>query len=168
MIAHNEKWNTKKYEGCPSAYTLLLLCSAMTVFAQKTSFSGNWIINKDKMDFGQAPEWVIPKNIKVEQGADKLTLTRISLDQSLAEQAPITETLAFNGKPFLRTPASGPLVTTTLHWLNDQSFTLVRKGTSIVTEIWTLEDGGKTLVVNRDVTQDNGLKYNLRCYYTIQ
>ncbi len=145
----------------------LLVCSSMSAFAQKTNFSGSWLVNKTKTDFGKAPESIIPKSIKVEQQSDKLTLTRINLNDALEEQPPITELLSFNGQPFVRNHASGT-VTTTLNWLDDQSFKLIRKGSVTATETWTLADNGKTLLIDRNVEQPDGFKYETKCVYDKQ
>lgn len=144
---------------------ILLLCSSIAAFAQKTNFSGTWLINKAKTDFNaaHAAEWVVPKIIKVEQQADKLTLTRISTDNQLRDQPPVIEILDFDGSPFQRT-SSGSQVATTLHWLTDASFGLTRKGTQIATENWTLTDGGNSLVIDRNVETSTG-SYAIKCYY---
>jgi len=144
---------------------ILLVCSAISVLAQKANFSGTWLLNKTKTNFGTAPEWVLPKTVKVDQQADKLTITRINLDQQLKEQAPIAEILTFDGKPLQRTLDNGATVTTTVHWQNDQSFNLSRRSTQIIEEAWTLQDNGKTLVIDHSVEQANGVKFTIKCYY---
>jgi hypothetical protein len=142
---------------------LLLLSSSITAFAQKANFSGNWLINKSKVDFGEAPEWILPRSFKIVQTADRLFISRILLKGDLTEQAPINDTLSFDGSAF-----KNPLEAVSIHWLNDQSFTLNRKSNSEVNETWTLEDGGKTLVINRDVKQSNGMQYQIKSVYDKQ
>jgi hypothetical protein len=148
---------------------ILLLLSPVLAFAQKTNFSGTWQINKDKTDFAgaRAAEWVVPKTIKTDQQNDKLVLTRISVDRDMQEQPGIVESLPFDGAPFQRTSGDSKIYTT-LHWINDNSFTLNRKGTLTATENWTLEDEGKTLVIDRSVEQADGGSYKLKCYYDKQ
>lgn len=145
----------------------LLLCSSMAATAQKSNFSGGWLIDKTRTEFGKAPESVIPRSMKVDQQADKLMLSRINLNEQLAEQPATTETISFDGSPFVRNAATGK-VTTTLSWLDDQSFKLTRKGSMTATENWTLEGSGKTLVINRSVEQADGFKYEIKCYYNRQ
>jgi hypothetical protein len=149
---------------------LVLLCSSVTAFAQKINFSGSWLINKTRTDFigSRAAEWVVPKTLKIDQQADKLILIRMSIDNQLQDLPPVSETLAFDGTAFQRTQASGLAVTTSLHWLDNTSFTLTRKGTNETEETWTLEDNGKTLVVDRNVEQADGSKYEIKCYYDKQ
>ncbi|MCR8556985.1 hypothetical protein KXD93_05000 [Mucilaginibacter sp. BJC16-A38] len=148
----------------------ILLFTTVKAFAQKADFNGTWQVNKAKIDFGRAPEWIIPRYIKVEQQADKIAIIRTSLDQDLKELAPVTENLTFDGKPLVRTPVAGTTVTTTLKWTNDQSILLTRTAgpNNGATENWTLEDGGKTLVIDRNVEQSNGMKYTIKCYYAKQ
>ena len=148
---------------------MLLICSSITAFAQKTNFTGKWLINKSKIDFGQAPEWIVPKSIQIEQGTDKITVTKTNLNPELKDLVPVTDRLTFDSKPFERTTAAGLLVTSSLKWLNDSSFTISLKTTKQqATETWNLEDSGKTLTINREVEQTDGLKYTVRCFYDKQ
>ena len=145
-----------------------LVCTSLSAFAQKTNFSGTWQLDTLKTAFGEAPRSIIPKIIKIDQQAAQLVLTRISLNDQMQEQPAMMETLALDGTPFQKTPAATP-VTTTLHWLDDSTLMLTRNGTLNATETWTLEDGGKTLFIDRSVEQkSNGYKYTIKCYYTRQ
>lgn len=144
---------------------ILLLFISFHAFAQKKNFSGTWLLNKVKTDLEKAPEWVIPKTIKIDQQADKLILIRTSLDASLNEQAPVQETLSFDGTPFIRNAGSGSVITTAIHWTDDQTFTLNRKGSNTANETWSLLNEGKVLSIVRTVEQEDGLKYTLKCYY---
>ena len=146
-----------------------LILNSVSTFAQKTNFSGNWTIDTIRTVFGQAPKTVIPKTIKIDQQADILTLTRISINAQFQEQAPVTEALSLAGTPLQRTVDGGQVITT-LRWLNDTSLALTRNGVNFnATETWSLEDGGKTLVIKRAVEQkENGFKYVLKCIYNKQ
>jgi hypothetical protein len=148
----------------------IFFCSAIGAFSQKTDYSGNWMINKSKTDFekSRAAEWVVPSILKIEQASDKLILTRISVNAQSEEQPAIVETLSFYGTPFQRKSGDATTVTTSLKWTSDESFTLKSKGVSTASEIWTLENGGKTLVVDRSVEQADEGKYTIRCYYDKQ
>jgi hypothetical protein len=148
----------------------MVFCGAISTFAQKINYSGNWLINKSKTDFekSRAAEWVVPRTLKIEQAPDKLTLTRINVNAQLEEQPAIVETLSFDDTPFQRKSGDATTVTTSLIWTSDESFTLTRKGVSTASEIWILEDGGKTLAVDRSVEQADGGKYKIKCYYDKQ
>jgi hypothetical protein len=147
-----------------------LICTSTSVFAQKTNFSGTWKLDTTKTTFktasGDAPKDIIPWTVKIDQQSDQLVLTRISIDSAMHDQAPVKETLAFDGTPLQRT-SDGAQVTTAIHWLNYASFSLSRSGHKLIaSENWTLEDAGNTLVVDRTVQQkSNGFKYAIRCYY---
>jgi len=144
---------------------LILICSTTVAFAQKTDFSGAWRLDTTRTTFGQVPKWTIPKTITVNQQTDRLVLTRVNLNSDMQEQQAVTETLDFDGTPFLWTIGETH-VTTTLHWPNDSSFLLTRSGNVNAKENWTLEDGGKILVVDRSVEQkSNGFKYTIKGYY---
>jgi len=139
----------------------LLICGSLHTFAQKTNFSGTWTLNSDKTDFGKAPQWIIPKTIKVDQQADELALTRTSLDQDLKELPPVSYTLTFDGKPL---DYKGNAIT--LSWPGNSTLHIDRKAAQSSAEDWTLEDDGKTLVIDRYVEQASGLKYEIKCYYS--
>jgi len=144
---------------------LFLICCATSAFAQKSNFSGTWKLDTIRTTFGQGPSWTIPKKLTVAQHTDSLVLTRVNLNTQMQEQTPVTETLTFDGKPFQRT-IQETQVTTTLQWLEDNSFKLTRNGNLNATETWRLEDSGKTLVVDRSVEQrSNGFKYTIKGYY---
>src|ERR1700733_11884929 len=106
----------------------IFFISLNAVAQQKTDFSGNWLINKDKTNFGSAPEWIVPKSIKTDQQAGKIVIAKVSLNAQSEEQPAVVSTLAFDGTPFSRIQTNGPDVISTLHWLDDKSFTITIKG----------------------------------------
>jgi hypothetical protein len=145
-----------------------LICTSTAAFAQKTNFSGNWKLDTTKTQFGQAPKYMIPWKIKVDQQADDIVIMRTPLDTAMQEQAVVKETLNFNGSVFQQL-SGGKNVTTKIVWPDDHSFTLTRNGSLNATETWTLEDDGKTLFIDRFVEQtSNGFKYEIKCYYDKQ
>lgn len=150
-----------------------LICTSTAAFAQKTNFSGTWKLDTTKTTFktesGPAPKDIIPWTVKIDQQSDQLVLTRISIDSAMHDLAPVKETLAFDGTPLQR-KVSDAQVTTSLRWLDDASVKLDRNGGKLIaSETWTLEDGGKTLVIDRTVEQkSNGFKYAIKGYYTKQ
>lgn len=153
---------------------VLLVCAGFGAFAQKTNFSGSYKVNKDKVNWGQAPEFILPRYIKVDQGKDKVIISRVPLDEDLKELSAVADTLDFKGTIFTKTTVSGK-TTSVLKWLNDSSFELSRQsidqdGELAVSaiETWTLEDSGKTLIISRMVTQGDGLKYTTKAFYDRQ
>jgi hypothetical protein len=136
---------------------------------QKADFSGSYVINKSKVDFGGAPEWVLPKTLKVFQSSEKIVVITTLLDDDLKEMAPVSDTLGIDGKGFDRKGSSGSQITSSVKWINDQSLQInVQSGKRHVVETWTLEDNGKSLSENREVEQANGVKYNMKAYYDKQ
>lgn len=150
--------------------TILFLASGTITFAQKkTDFSGTFKANVEKTNLGAAPEYIIPRFITTTQQKDRIIISRVHLDGKLAEQPAIADTLTYAGKVATRTSKSGAPVTAVMKWLNDQSFQ-VDLSTKDVTiqETWTLEDGGKALLVVRDTKQSNGMNFVTNAYYDRQ
>ncbi len=149
---------------------LFIACNSVLAFAQKTNFSGTWNLDKTRTDFGEAPEYVLTKTYKVEQLGSKIYLTTIGLTDDLKERSPGTDTLNFNGTVSQRHTISGKLLNTALQWKANDSLviTVERKPDFTNTETWTLEDGGKTLIVEKFIAQGNGVNATIKGYYTKQ
>jgi len=160
--------NTKKI-----LLTLILVLPFSALFAQ-TSFSGSYTVDTAKINFGRAPHWVLPVSFKVDQQGANVTITRTTVD---AQGSPSSFTEQLHPGDSTQTNIHGNLVRkASISWNADQSsFTIVyvtqdQGGTPLnrVKETWTLEDGGKTLVLDRFVEQTNGLKYPIKGYYDRQ
>ncbi|SDE85241.1 hypothetical protein SAMN05216464_11055 [Mucilaginibacter pineti] len=136
---------------------IALLCLSTAAFAQKkTDFTGKFKVNKERTNFGQAPEFILPRFIIVKQTGDKLIVSRIKLDQQLMELPAVSDTLAFTGNAGFK-------------WLSDTSLQVSKQnGAASWTEIWTLEDQGKTLHLERDVVQSDDFKYHTIAYFDKQ
>ncbi len=143
--------------------------TSIAAFAQRTDFSGMWILDKSRTQFGDAPEYVLPRYYKVDQQSSKIILSITTVDQQSKDEPTVVDSLGFDGVPFERKSTSG-LIASSLKWNNDRSFTLTKKSQKVnITETWTEEDNGKTLVCDRSVEQTgNGFKYNIKGYYTKQ
>jgi len=157
----------------------LLLCLLLTGSAvlggKKTDFSGTYVMNKTKTNLGPAPEWILPRYIKVEQQKKTVVIARTGLNQQLEEQPPVADTLAFDGAAFVRKVGGNNVVSSSLNWNTDTSFEIDRKtindmniAVSTLKESWTLEEEGKTLVINREVVQANGKAYQTRAVFDRQ
>ena len=151
----------------------MVLCSE--AFGQKTNFNGSYTINKLKIDFGQAPENILPLRYKLMLDGDKIAIITTTLDAQGAETN-YTENLVFGGAPIETTLASGLKRKASVVWNADKSaFTVTsnsisddgQRGSKIVAT-WSLADNRKTLVVDRSVEQSNGLKYSIKGYYDRQ
>jgi hypothetical protein len=151
---------------------LFFLFTTASAFAQQTDFSGTWQINKSKTDFGQAPEWVLPRAFKVDQSGKGLTIDVTMLSQALEEKH-YTEKVAFDGTTSTTTTTSGNTERDSLTWdANKTGLTLMRhienpSGALIFndTEQWSLTDDSKTLLIDRQVKQGDGAAYGFKIYY---
>jgi len=150
---------------------LLLFSLTFAVSAQQTNFTGKYKVNKTKTNFGDAPEFILPRYILVNQDKGNIIISRTQLDQQSKEQVPVVDTLLFDGSEFKGKTNSGNISTSKLKWLNDQSFQLdISVATTDSTirlkviEIWKLEEDGKILFVGRAVEQGT-MKYNTKAYF---
>ena len=157
--------------------TVLLICSGMATMAQKTDFSGNYLINKSKTSFDDKPEWVLPKSLRITQATKSTIISRVRLNEQLQERPALADTVSFDGKPSKMPPVQGTDTkqTIALKWINDKMFevniqviTADGKPDGSIVETWTKEDSGKTLVVKRDVELGSGFKYTIKGVYDKQ
>jgi len=153
----------------------ILFTTINTAFAQTTDFSGTYKLNETKTDFGQAPHTVLPIKFAVTQGKDQITFNRTTVNAN-KEEITGTEILKFDGSIAERSLPDNGKRTASLKWAdNHQTFTINstsvnadQSQTTKINETWSLEDGGKTLVANREVEQSNGFKYTIKGYYDKQ
>lgn len=104
-----------------------LLCASTNAFAQKANFSGTFKVNEEKVNWGPAPNYILPKFIKVVQLQDRFIIARTPLNAKMQEQTPVIDTVAFDGKVFVKKMPSGNTVSSTLKWTNSEIFILDRK-----------------------------------------
>lgn len=136
------------------------------------SFNGNWTINKIKTDFGQAPETVLPKSFKVEQVGSKIAITRSTLNAT-GQESLYTESFSADEATSKIVTPSGSKRIASIKWTTDHSgFALTSTAVSSngdpglkTAEQWSLANNGKALIVDRSVTQPDGLKYEIKAYY---
>lgn len=153
----------------------LMLISAITVFAQTPNFTGKWLLNKSKTDFGQAPEFVLVRSYTVSSTEKAITIERIALDPQMVEH-PATDTLSFDGKEASSTTYSGSKRTASFKWNDDKkSFTILSNSINKegnpgakVTDIWSLSPDNKTLTVERTVVNADGSSYPIKGIYDKQ
>jgi len=148
---------------------LLLLLPVLSM-AQKTDFSGKWELNLRKTDFKQAPEWLVPRSLEVKQKTDAIIIQARIYDKEMVGHY-YTETLSFDGTTRQTATYGSNKRTVSLKWeYGDKSFVLsvhaVTDGAdagSDFTETWSLENDGKTLVLDRVATQYGD--YSIKAYY---
>jgi hypothetical protein len=98
---------------------IICLTSSLNTSSQQTDFSVEGTINKSKINFEQAPEWVLPKQFAVEQKSEQITIEQDLLDDQLQVHL-FTEKLGFNGKEITRVSYTGTKKTSAPKWANDR------------------------------------------------
>jgi hypothetical protein len=154
---------------------ILIFTSALIHAQQKTDFNGTYSINKSKIDFGDAPDNILPVRYKILLNDDKLTIITTTIDDQDSESS-FTETLIFGGAPVETSLPSGRKRKASVIWNSDKTaFTVISNSISVdgqqgskITATWSFVDDGKTLFIDRSVEQANGLKYNIKGYYDRQ
>jgi hypothetical protein len=159
---------------CATAIIMAFLASSFLIPAPLTDFSGNWMVNKSKTQFGNAPEWILPKWFSVEQKQNAISIERTQADDSMKQRS-FKESLSFDGTESTSETYKHAKIMSILKWNEDgKTFSLSahsldenNKAGASYSEVWSLEDNGKTLVIDRDVTQANGYKYNIKAFYDL-
>jgi hypothetical protein len=162
--------NFKKANYMKRALVLILSLLPFVSIAQKTDFSGKWELDMRTTDFERVPEWLVPKSFEVKQKKDVI-IFEVKIYDNQGVQHYYTETISFDGTTSETITYDNNKRMASLKWNADnKSFVLsVRPVTSDgqtgfdFTETWSLENDGKTLVVNRIATQAND--YNIKAYY---
>jgi hypothetical protein len=153
----------------------VMLC-AFTGVPQKTDFSGTWILKDQKSISGTLYSNGVPKQIKILQNSDALTLESTT-SNAQGEDVTTTESLPFDGKKFETTTASKRKKTSILSWDKDgKTFTRTSDlsqttDTSKIeikyTDIWSL-DGGKLILLRKAENFNNGEEWEAKAIYEKQ
>lgn len=152
------------------SFVILLLLLPLLGRAQKNVFSGKWVLNLRKTDFKQAPDWLLPKSLEVTQKNDAIIIQARVYDKDMVGHY-YTETLPFDGTSRQTATYGSSKRTVSLKWdYGDKNFVLSvhavtdqdDTGTDF-TETWSLENDGKTLVLDRVATQYGD--YSIKAYY---
>lgn len=154
---------------------LFLVFITIGAKAQTTNFSGKWTLDTGKTDFGQAPKFVISHALQVTQTSAGLMVDRTNLTTQ-GEEKHYMQQMTFDGKPSQTVTITGNNESDVLSWSADKAnLVLAMNVTSTdskplakFTETWSLTDGGKTLVIDRQVEQPDGFKYGIKGYYQKQ
>ncbi|MGH2646379.1 MAG: hypothetical protein ACRDE8_02385 [Ginsengibacter sp.] len=78
---------------------LIILSIGGTAFTNistisRPDFSGTWLINEGKSEFGEHPLYIASRQIKVKQNDDDIFIERVNMDDSLS----YSETISFDGQ----------------------------------------------------------------------
>src|ERR1700734_3457465 len=134
---------------------ILILLIPLACAAQKADFSGKWSLNTRKTDFKQAPDWIAPFSFEIKQKKDMLVIETKIYDKE-SNQHYYAESIPFDGTTNEVLLYNDNRRDVSMRWsYNDSVFQLTVRiikpdnpsGTTY-TETWSLQDGGKTLVVD--------------------
>ena len=104
---------------------LVLALSTGAIFAQKADFSGSWVMNKAKSDFGQMPEQMIPDKLAMKI-ASTATELKASTTQSGARGENTSDaTYKLDGATENVNQAMGSELKTVAKWKGDDTVVLV-------------------------------------------
>ncbi len=118
-------------------------------------FSGKWLLNVSASQMGKVPIYAAPKQFDIKQKVSEMSIERITTNKDNVETIN-TETVPTDGKPHTYEMKDKRLKTNTMTWAADkQSLKTISEykvpGDSTknytLTQIWTLTNEGKTLVV---------------------
>jgi hypothetical protein len=152
------------------ALILILLLLPFMSMAQKTDFSGKWNLNLKKTDLTRVPNWLPTRSFEIKQKNDFITIEAKMYDDQMVQHY-YNETLPFNGTTTETVTYGDNKRSVSLKWnFDNKSFTLLVRPTTNdgptgadFTETWSLENDGKTLVVDHIPSQLNG--YTYKVYY---
>jgi hypothetical protein len=150
------------------AALVLFSVVSMAARAQWADFSGNWKLNPDKVEWGQAPRFVLPQAFVIKQKGGDLAFTRTVLNGDNGS-FDYTEKLDSKGDTANTVTSNNNHRLSVLAWAKDQqSFTITTQGISAdgtlgskVIETWTVDGAGKVLNVSREVHQADGGTYTI-------
>jgi hypothetical protein len=147
-----------------------LILVSLNGVAQQANFSGTWVIDKERTVFGDVPQWILPTELMIAQKTDTLTVASMVMDPHMTVHT-YSEAFPFNGGKTEVITYNGTKRDGSLKWddqnimISIESIMADNESGSSITEKWSLENGAKTLVVDRTTIQTNGRVYNIKGYY---
>jgi len=150
----------------------ILLLFPLISMAQKTNFSGKWNLNLQKTDFKRAPDSIVPRSFEIMQKNDAIVIQAKVYDKDRLQHY-YSETISFDGSKQETIIYADYRRIVSISWNADnKGFVLYVRlrnedednpSSSDFTETWSLENDGKTLVVDREATQAND--FSIKAYY---
>jgi hypothetical protein len=150
---------------------IVILLFPLIGLAQKTDFFGKWFLDKRKTDFKNVPEWVVPVSFDIKQRKDALVVQTKEYDkdgnqhyneESISLDGKTNEVLLYNqsrkdvSMRLIENDSSRMLLT--IHIISPENTVGIT-----YTETWSIEDAGKTLVVDRVAPLAD--EYSIKTYY---
>jgi hypothetical protein len=144
---------------------LPLLTTSSMPMGKKSNFSGTWILNETKSDFGEYGRMMASDKIVIVQKGKKLTMERTATSPT-GESGTYTENYTIDGKECINTISEEFKKTSTVTKTEDKKGLIINstldlsfEGNSmkiLTIENYTLEDGGKSVVIKETASTDYG------------
>jgi len=145
--------------------TLPLLNSNSMPMGKKSNFSGTWILNEQKSDFGEYGRMMASDKLIIVQKGKKLTMEKYATAPT-GEAYNYPENYTLDGKECVNPLFEQSKKTSTVAWSEDKkslTFTslleLVFEGQEMkinTVEVYSLEDGGKSMVIKTTSSTEYG------------
>lgn len=150
---------------------IVCLCSAATLVPNEADFSGIWKINTAKSVFEDAPLYIAPKQLKVSQDANAISIERFNMNDDLS----YIETAPFSSKTIQSKTTRNRTKTASMKWSDDgQVFTETatfseennpNQEAMKLTETWRLAKDGQTLTADMAFEVGEDTKYSVKVVY---
>jgi hypothetical protein len=169
------KIKLKKKPLCLMPFIFLLYINEKTTIP-RTDFSGIWIIDYSKSEFGQAPHFTAAKQIMVKEKDNVIDIERIQ-DSRISNNPDTTviEKLTFDGLVYKNITSTHQQKSSKLIWSDDgQNFKILTKLSLPDNpdkekyrqlEHWTLTEAGKKMIIDKTVETNTGFKYTVKAVY---
>jgi hypothetical protein len=154
---------------------LILIVIMVSAFkpAGRTDFSGTWVINMAKSNFGDAPAYTAAKQIKAIQTASDIQLENTIINDDKDSTA--RTTIPFTEKGLTLTDGGGHQRVITADWLSgNEVLNIISSGRFAddpereeyrSSERWSLSEQGKILTISKKVTAYSGFEYAITAVY---
>lgn len=149
--------------------SFFLMAFNLDLNAQKVDFSGTWAFNQQKSELGQTPQgrgqggFGLSGVLKIRQEGNNLTVEREFSRQG--ETRTMTTKYPLDGKESVNSSGRGSAKSTAVWSSDKKSLTITtinvfeynnQRRESKNVEVWTLENGGKNLVINSNRSMQQG------------
>jgi hypothetical protein len=143
-------------------FFLCLVYITSAAFAQEKKYSGSWVLNVSKSNFGQIPQLVAFREITVKLNGDSVFLKAELNNEDGTGNSIVIAKYSLRGSPIEKISDDTVKVVGDFKWSGDknaliksQSYFSVNKRQAALMKIvekWTLSEDGKELIIDR--TQD--------------
>jgi len=151
---------------------IISLVASMTKVQAQTNLSGSWAFKEQQSVSGTLYSNGSPKTVLVEQDAKAISITKVTAGSD--SDVTSTETVSFNGQPFVTATPSKHKKTITGQWSTDKKsfteITLVFDATDSsklyfrTTDTWSL-DGSELVLDRKAENQANGEIWESKATY---